>query len=339
MRAAVAELARLQFNTLYPVVWNGYAWYASEVTQRRGLQHFTPRGLQGQDTLAELVAEAHARGLLVVPWFEFGFMATPGMEIATRHPDWLTRRRDGGLPSISAAGEVAWLNPFRPEVQQLITDLVLEIVATSGAAGIQFDDHRSLPSARHRPPRPRHPQDPAWLQWRADQLTAFMARLHQAVKAQQPDALVSLSPNHHDFAHKRQLQHWRAWVRRGFVDELLVQLYRPDLESFTAELQRPELAESLARIPVAIGITTGPRTRPVPIALVTAQAEAARARGLGVAFFPFETLWQRSEEPAVLRQEALGRLFVEPQLRPRPTPSPGPSPGSAPSVDAVPEAG
>ncbi len=105
-------------------------------------------------------------------------------------------------------------------------------------------------------------------------------------------------------------------MRRGLVDELLVQLYRPDLESFTAELQRPELAESLARIPVAIGISTGPRTRPVPIALVTAQAEAARARGLGVAFFPFETLWQRSDEPAVLRQEALGRLFVEPQLRP-----------------------
>jgi uncharacterized lipoprotein YddW (UPF0748 family) len=66
--AAVAELARLNFNTLYPVVWNGgYAWYPSDVTQRRGLQPFTPRGLQGQDTLAELVAAAHARGLLVVP--------------------------------------------------------------------------------------------------------------------------------------------------------------------------------------------------------------------------------------------------------------------------------
>ena len=60
MRSAVADLARLHVNTLYPVVWNGgYAWYPSEVTQRRGLQHFTPRGLQGQDPLTELVAEAH----------------------------------------------------------------------------------------------------------------------------------------------------------------------------------------------------------------------------------------------------------------------------------------
>ena len=53
----------------------------------------------------------------------------------------------GGTKSVlfSAAGEVAWLNPFRPEVQQLITDLVLEVVGRYGADGIQFDDHMSLP--------------------------------------------------------------------------------------------------------------------------------------------------------------------------------------------------
>lgn len=335
MRAAVADLARLHLNTLYPVVWNGgYAWYPSQVTQRRGLQHFTPRGLQGQDPLTELVAEAHAHGLLVVPWFEFGFMVTPGMELATRHPDWLTRTRDGRLTSISAAGEVAWLNPFRPEVQQLIQELVVEIVATSGADGIQFDDHMSLPSAFGYDPftvalykretgrtAPADPQEPAWLQWRANKLTAFMAQLHKAVQAQHPGALVSLSPNYHDFAYKRQLQQWREWVRRGSVDELVVQLYRPDLESFEAELARPELAESRQRIPVAIGVMAGQRTRPVPIALVSAQAEAARARGLGVGFFYFETLWQRSDEPAALRQDALARLFPEPAPRSLSAPS------------------
>jgi uncharacterized lipoprotein YddW (UPF0748 family) len=329
MRAAVADLARLNFNTLYPVVWNGgYAWYPSEVTQRRGLQHFTPRGLQGQDTLSELVAEAHARGLLVVPWFEFGFMATPGMEIATRHPDWLTRARDGSLTSVSAAGEVAWLNPFRPEVQQLITELVVEIVEKSGADGIQFDDHMSLPSQfgydaftkalyqkDTKRPVPADPQDPAWLQWRANRITAFMAQLHAAVNAKHPGALFSVSPNYHDFAYKRQLQNWREWVRRGIVDELLVQLYRPDLDSFRAELERPELAESLRRIPVAIGVMAGQRTRPVPISLVSAQAEAARAKGLGAAFFYFETLWQRSEEPPELRKKAFADLFLAPAPR------------------------
>ncbi|MEB3170012.1 MAG: family 10 glycosylhydrolase, partial [Synechococcaceae cyanobacterium] len=175
-----------------------------------------------------------------------------------------------------------------------------------------------------------------WLQWRANKLTAFMAQLHKAVQAQHPGALVSLSPNYHDFAYKRQLQQWREWVRRGSVDELVVQLYRPDLESFEAELARPELAESRQRIPVAIGVMAGQRTRPVPIALVSAQAEAARARGLGVGFFYFETLWQRSDEPAALRQDALARLFPEPAPRSLSAPAPAggvqqrPSPTSGP---------
>jgi hypothetical protein len=40
---------------------------------------------------------------------------------------------------------------------------------------------------------------------------------------------------------------------------------------------------------------------PEPVALATAQAEAVRASGLGSAFLFFETLWQRSDEPAVSR--------------------------------------
>ena len=54
-----------------------------------------------------------------------------------------------------------------------------------------------------------------------------------------------------------------------------------------------------------------------PISLVIAQAEAARAPGLGVAFFDFETVWQRSNEPVTQRQEARGLLLVEPAMRQR----------------------
>jgi len=31
----------------------------------------------------------------VIPWFEFGFMAPADSDLAKRHPDWLTSRRDG----------------------------------------------------------------------------------------------------------------------------------------------------------------------------------------------------------------------------------------------------
>ena len=144
---AVNQLARLHFNSLYPVVWNGgYAYYPSAVTERRNIQSFTFRGLQGQDILADLIPQAHRQGLRVIPWFEFGFMAPPTSELARLHPGWLSRKRDGGTTSISAAGEVVWLNPFLPEVQAFITELVLEVVTSYDADGIQFDDHMSLPS-------------------------------------------------------------------------------------------------------------------------------------------------------------------------------------------------
>ena len=79
----------------------------------------------------------------------------------------------------------------------------------------------------------------------------------------------------------------------------------------------------------------GQRNRPVPIALVTAQAEAARAKGLGVAFFYFETLWQRSEEPAALRQEALERLFPTPAPRRLTRTPPSGPPPPPPAQDGV----
>jgi uncharacterized lipoprotein YddW (UPF0748 family) len=329
MQAAVTQLNQLNFNTIYPVVWNGgYAYYPSAVTERQKIQSFTYKGLDGQDILAELIAQGHSRGLMVIPWFEFGFMAPPGSELATLHPEWLTRKRDGGQTSITAAGEVVWLNPFRAEVQAFITDLVMEIITQYDADGIQFDDHMSLPSdfgydpytiglytRETRKTPPSNAQDPAWLKWRADKITAFMARLREAVRVRKPRAIFSVSPNYYDFAYKLQLQDWLGWVKRNIADEIIVQVYRPDLESFLPQLNRPELQETMKRIPTAIGIMSGQRTNPVSINLIQAQVLAARERGLGVAFFYFESLWNAAAEPAETRQAGFQALFPAPAPR------------------------
>jgi uncharacterized lipoprotein YddW (UPF0748 family) len=329
MQHTVAQLARLNFNTLYPVVWNGgIAYYPSQVVQDRGLQDFTYRGLQGQDVIGELIAEGRRQGLLVIPWFEFGFMVAPGSELALRHRAWLTNKQDGGLTSISAAGEVKWLNPFRPEVQELITDLVLEVVGQYGADGIQFDDHTTLPREFGYDPftvalyrketgrnPPVNPADPAWVKWRADKITAFMDRLSKAVRARRPGAIVSIAPNYYEFAYTLQLQDWRAWVRQGIADELLVQIYRPDLESFSPHLWRPEVQEARQRIPTAMAILSGQRNRPTSADLLQQKVLASRQAGLGVAFFYLESLWALGPEPADQRQAVLARLFAAPADR------------------------
>ena len=200
LEEAVSQLAQLNFNTIYPVVWNsGYVNYPSAVAQRANIQPFVRKGLQGQDILAELATQVHRRGMLVIPWFEFGFMAPPTSELALNHPDWLTKRRDGSKTWTGVAGEVVWLNPFHPEVQQFITDLVLEVVSQYDVDGIQFDDHMSLPNefgydrytlALYKQETgknaPANPQNPGWVRWRADKITAFMTQLNQAVNRESP---------------------------------------------------------------------------------------------------------------------------------------------------------
>ncbi|MBD1808260.1 glycoside hydrolase family 10 protein [Microcoleus sp. FACHB-SPT15] len=329
MQEAVSQLARLNLNTIYPVVWNsGYVLYPSTVAQRAEIQPFVRKGLQGQDILADLITQSHRQGLLVIPWFEFGFMTPATSELALNHPEWLTQQRDGNQTWISAAGEVVWLNPFLPEVQKFITDLVLEAVTKYDVDGIQFDDHTSLPNVfgydrytlalykqETKKDAPANPQDPEWVRWRADKITAFMTQLNQAVKQRKPNAIFSVSPNPYVTAYNTYLQDWLTWVRQDIVDELIVQVYRPDLQSFINQITRPEIQEVQQKIPTGVGVLTGLRNKPVAMPLIQSKVLTARDRGLGVSFFYYESLWENSPEPITERQSNFQSLFNFPASR------------------------
>ena len=352
-QAAIAALARLNFNTIYPVVWNsGYVMYPSAVAQKAGIP-FVHSGFQGQDVLAELLSQTHRQGLLMIPWFEFGLMTPPTSELALAHPEWLTEKRNGSQTSDGDTGEVVWLNPFHPEVQKFITDLVLEIVIQHDADGIQFDDHMSLPyefgyddytialykkETKKNPPD--NPQDEAWMRWRANKITALMTQLNQAVKARKPTAIFAVSPNYYDFAYKFHLQDWLAWVRQGIVDEVVVQVYRADRQSFFEQITRPEIQEAQLKVATGVGILTGLRNSPVPMARIRDQVQLARDRGLGMSFFYYESLWAGAKEPGQERVAGFQALFAAPAPRsPLAPPSvivlPPPSPGLKPVDSAL----
>ncbi|MFN6563699.1 MAG: glycoside hydrolase family 10 protein [Nostoc sp. ChiSLP01] len=328
VQAGMSQLRKLNFNTVYPVVWNdGYTQYPSAIMQKEGIPFFF-KGTEGQDVIADIISQARSQGLLAIPWFEFGFMVPLTSELASQHPDWLTQKQDGTQTSISAAGEVAWLNPFHPQVQSFIRELVMEVITKYNADGVQFDDHTSLPvdfgydkytislyTQETGNPPPSNPQAQAWIKWRADKITAFMVDLYQSVKAQKPNAIFSVAPNYYDFAYKLQLQDWLNWVRLGIVDELVMQVYRNDLESFIGQITRPEILETQQVIPTGIGIMAGLRNRPVSIAQIQSQVVAAQQRGLGIGFFYYESLWDIAPEPAPQRQSAFAALFPNSALR------------------------
>jgi uncharacterized lipoprotein YddW (UPF0748 family) len=326
---AMTQLGQLNFNTVYPVVWNsGYVTYPSVVAQQMGIQPFVYRGDAGQDILADVTAQAHARGMLVVPWFEFGFMAPSTSELATLHPEWLTQQRNGDRTSVGDSGEVVWLNPFHPEAQKFITDLVVEIVSQYDVDGIQFDDHMSLPNqfgydpytlARYaeetQSTAPNNPKDEAWTRWRADKITDFMAQLRIAIKQRKPKAILSVSPNYADFAYKMHLQDWRTWVDRGLVDELVVQVYSSNLNQFVNTISRSEMVTANQTISTGVGIMTGQRRKPVGINQIQNQVQAAHDRGLGTAFFYYESLWNDAPEPMRDRLAGFQAMFRNPAPR------------------------
>lgn len=98
LNRALHQLAELNFNTIYPVVWNrGHTFYPSEIAKPETGRYQAPLlGVfrLGQDVLATFVSQGHKQGLRVIPWFEYGFMAPANSFLVQRHPDWLTSRRD-----------------------------------------------------------------------------------------------------------------------------------------------------------------------------------------------------------------------------------------------------
>lgn len=327
------QLAQLNFNTVYPTVWNwGHTLYPSKVAESVIGRAVDPEpGLQDRDMLAEIVEQGHQKGFTVIPWFEFGMMAPADSALALSHPDWLTTRRDGSRIVKEGKYDRVWLNPFKPEVQQFLINLISEIVTNYDADGIQLDDHFGMPvelgydeftvqlyrQEHQGQAPPSNPLDPEWMRWRADKLTNLMSEVFRVVKARKPKAIMALSPNPQKFSYETFLQDWESWERRGLVEELTIQLYRPDLERFTIEMAQPEVIAARDHIPVAIGILTGLKGRPSPMTTVRDQVQAVRDRGFaGVSFFFYETLWNGGTETVNERKQVFQTLFAKAVERP-----------------------
>ncbi|QKD82811.1 family 10 glycosylhydrolase [Thermoleptolyngbya sichuanensis A183] len=321
------RLSRLHFNTVYPTVWNGgYTLYPSPTAQATfGVALDPYPGLQGRDMLGEVVVEGRRLGMAVIPWFEFGLMAPAGSELADQHPDWLTQRQDGTQVWMQGNEPRVWLNAAHPGVQDFMVNLLAEVVERYRVDGIQLDDHFGMPVEMGYDPYtvalyraehngadpPADPEDPAWVRWRANHITRLFRRIVAEVKARNPDAIISLSPNPREFAYERYLQDWGTWERRGLVDELIVQVYRNDMGRFEMELDRPDVQVAREYLPVSIGILAGLRGRITPIRLIQRQVRETRDRHYaGVAFFFYETLGDRDQE--------FQRLFPFPASRPIP---------------------
>jgi uncharacterized lipoprotein YddW (UPF0748 family) len=338
--SALKDLKNLGFNTVYPTVWNdGYTLYPSAVAKKYlGEAHLPHAGLAQRDFLAELIDQAHSHQLRVVPWFELGLMTPQAVPWAQDHPDWFTVTHTGdALWWEGQQKPRLWLNPLHPQVQQLITALLVDLVERYDLDGIQLDDHFGYPAhmgydrltrrqfqqaqgGQEAPPPPDLDLErncvvagatwQAWVDWRAEKITEFVTDLVHTLKARKPGLIISISPNPQTFSKNCFLLDWQSWQERGLIDELVLQVYRRNLEAFQKELQQPEVQRAKQRVPVVVGILAGLKNRPVSLADLQSQAEWVQNNDFaGFSFFFYESLWNYGLESPQQRRRTLGQIL------------------------------
>ncbi|WP_375499577.1 glycoside hydrolase family 10 protein [uncultured Nostoc sp.] len=245
---AMDFLAETGFNVVFPVVWNkAVTLYPSQIMQQTFGVEIDPMSL-GRDPLEEVIVEARRVGLKVIPWFEYGFASSYNLNggvLLQKKPEWAARDCNGNLLKKNG---FEWLNALDLQVQEFLLNLVLEVVKNYDVDGVQGDDRfPALPCeggydvgtvTRYRQEfnrnPPQNPKNRQWLQWRADILTEFLARLYREVKAVNPNLLVVIAPNIYDWAFQEYLQDSPTWLKRGIVDMIQPQIYRRDFRSYQA---------------------------------------------------------------------------------------------------------
>ncbi|MEB3342873.1 family 10 glycosylhydrolase [Okeania sp.] len=249
---AMGFLIETGFNVVFPVVWNrGFTLYPSQLMATTFGREINPV-YEGRDPLGEVITAAKGVGLKVIPWFEYGFVSAykqNGGFLLSKKPEWRATDRKG---SLLVKNGFAWMNALDEEVQNFLLALVLEVVKNYDVDGIQGDDRMpAFPSeggydgktiARYRQQFSCHPpqnhKHQKWLQWRADILTNFLARLYREVKAVKPNVLVSMTPSFYKWGFNEYLQDYPTWMQRKIVDIIHPQLYRRDFCSYKTIAQQ-----------------------------------------------------------------------------------------------------
>jgi len=247
IKEAVQLCKEQGFNTIFVVTYNkGMTLYPSKTMKELLGQEIDSLYL-GRDPLKELIEESHKNDIKVIAWFEFGFSSSfklNGGKIVEAKPDWAAKNNKGELVTKNGFD---WINGFNPEVQNYMLALIKEVVSGYDIDGIQGDDR--LPAmpvesgyedytinkymTEHNGNKPPTDfRDTAWVNWRANILNNLMGEIYKTVKSINPKVIVSMSPSIYPWSKEEYLQDWPTWVKQGYVDLVIPQLYRQNIEDY-----------------------------------------------------------------------------------------------------------
>jgi uncharacterized lipoprotein YddW (UPF0748 family) len=304
LKQGLEHLKSLGFDTIYPTVWHrGYTLYPSEVAAKHtGCSTLPNSPYVGRDYLAELISIARSLKLRVIAWWEYGLMLPPDCGMAKQYPGSLTFTNTGTTQrrkAISAQLDpCVWLNPCDPDVSLRINELLTDLVQCYDLDGVQFDDHWAWPIELGFDPATQafyrqsqtsiwpFGERQSWADWSTDQVTRCFRSAVTNIKTFRPELQISVAPNPLRFSINNYRMDWQQWL--DLIDELVLQVYRYDLDSFISELNKPELPA--IKHQTSIGILTGLKGRTQSLELIQQQIAAVNAAKFqGYACFFYET--------------------------------------------------
>lgn len=312
IKETVQVCKQSSITDIYVVVWNkGRTLYPSKIMEDLiGIPIIEP--FAGRDPLNEIIEEAHKEGIKVHAWFEFGFAASNGefgKEILEARPEWKAMDVEGNLVSKNG---FLWMNSFHPDVQQFIKSLIVEVVDNYDVDGIQGDDRLpALPStggydeytinmykAEHDGQSPPSDyKDADWITWRADKLTDFLGELYTDLKSKNSQLEISMAPSVHPWAKQEYLQDWPTWLEKEYCDYVIPQIYRYDIEKYTATLnEQLEYLSLLHKDRLFAGVLLQVNGQNPSLEFLDQMIRANRQNGIkGEVFFFYEGLKKHTE--------------------------------------------
>ncbi len=145
------------------------------------------------DPLAYLVSKAHQNGIKLHAWInpyrvtrlgEKEYLAFDEGSPQRQHPEYLLKAEDGNY----------FFDPSLPQVRDLITDGVLEIIENYDVDGIHFDDYFYPESSFDDSAQFMASGSSDLAAWRVDNVNALVKQVHDAIEEAAPDVEFGISP-------------------------------------------------------------------------------------------------------------------------------------------------
>jgi uncharacterized lipoprotein YddW (UPF0748 family) len=297
-------------NNIFMVVYNnGRTIYPSQVMNTLIGKPILER-FAGRDPLQEMIDEAHAVGIKVHAWFEYGFSSSysaNGGDIIAAKPNWAAKTSSGALV---VKNGFDWLNAFDPQVQNYLISLFKEVTSGYNIDGVQGDDrlpanpstagYDAYTTALYQSENagaspPANHLDAGWINWRAKKLNSFLKRLRTEVKALKPSVFFSMSPSPYPFSLNEYLQDWPTWVDSSWVDAVMPQCYRYDIAAYTATLAQQKTYYRNTSVPFYPGVLVKSGATIQSDAFMTQMIQQNRLAGFkGECFFFYEGIKDKS---------------------------------------------